>query len=165
MEKKRDNTMGGLVLIGIGLLVLAGNLIDLGDIKLGAYVLPAISILLLLWGIITHEAGPIIPGGIMGGISAGIFLTSSVDGDGGLFMLAFAGGWVLITVLTAVFTNETHWWPLIPGGIMALVGFTALYGGIFASTLAFLGKIWPITLIALGIYVLWQVRKQPKSVE
>ena len=168
MDKKRDNLTGGLVLIGIGLLVLAGNLIDFGDFKLGTYILPAISIFLLLLGIFTREAGPIIPGGILGGISAGVFLAGGfggVEGDGGLFMFGFAGGWVLITLLTAVFTKETHLWPLIPGGIMALVGFTALYGGIFATTLAFLGKIWPVTLIALGIYILLKMRKQPKSVQ
>ena len=111
MDKKRDNLTGGLVLIGIGLLVLAGNLIDLGQFKMGAYILPTISILLLLWGIISREAGPIIPGGILAGISAGIFLVGGfgdVEGDGGLFMLAFAGGWALITLLTAVFTKETH---------------------------------------------------------
>ena len=167
MEKKRDNLIGGTILVSIGLLILAGNIIDLGGFKLGAYILPAISLLLLLWGIITREAGPIIPGGIIAGISMGIFLAggfSDVEGNGGLFMVAFAGGWVLITLLTAVFTDEPHWWALIPGSIMALVGFTALYGGIFAKILAFLGTVWPITLIALGIYILLKVRKQPKSI-
>jgi hypothetical protein len=171
MEKKREGLTGGMILIVIGVFVLASNLIEFEGFKLGLLMLPTVSLLLLLWGIVTREAGPIIPGGIMAGISTGVLLAGDpwhwfdVQNEGGVFMLAFAAGWVLIVVLTAVFTDETHWWALIPGSIIALIGFTALYGGLFGSILAFLGQMWPLTLIALGVYVLLKVRGQSKIAE
>jgi hypothetical protein len=71
-------------------------------------------------------------------------------------MLSFALGWVLITVLTAVFTEETHWWALIPAAIMGLIGGTVLVGGFFETALTLLGKFWPVALIVLGASVLLQ---------
>ena len=102
-----------------------------------------------------------IPGGILSGIGWGAVLVTGPfadtgDVEGGVFMLTFAAGWALITVLTAVFTNQTHWWPLIPGGIMALIGGGILFGGVFMQGLTLLGQIWPVFLILLGLFVLFQ---------
>ena len=83
--------------------------------------------------------------------------------EGGLFMLAFAGGWFLIPVLTALFADETHWWPLIPGGIMLLIGLAAGFGSIFGTVLSLVGNLWPIALIAAGLYVLYQARRGEKQ--
>jgi hypothetical protein len=98
----------------------------------------------------------------MSGLGLGIILETNqlgfvnVENDGGLFMLSFALGWVLITVLTAVFTPETHWWALIPAGIMGLIGGSILVGGAFEALLTFLGTFWPVILIGLGIWILIQ---------
>jgi hypothetical protein len=163
VEKNRDSLAGGLILVTIGLIALAGQFINFDSFPdLEMFIVPAIGIVLLLWGIITRQAGPIIPGGIMSGIGLGIVLIASPfeivspANEGGIFMLSFALGWVLITVLTAVFTPRTHFWPLIPAAIMALVGGTVLVGGIFETTLQLLGKLWPLALIALGAGILLQ---------
>ena len=116
--------------------------------------------LFLLAGILTREAGWIIPGGIVSGIGWGIVLIAGprqlVEGDaeGGLFMLAFAAGWASITLLTAIFTDETHWWALIPAAILALIGTAVLTGGIFMDILELAGKLWPLVLITIGIAIL-----------
>lgn len=163
VEKKREGLVGGLILVLIGLIALANQFIDFDLFPdLGLLIVPSIGVLFLLWGILTREAGLIIPGGIMSGIGLGILLVaepfevfSGVD-DGGIFMLSFALGWVSITVLTAVFTEETHWWALIPGAIMGLIGGAVLAGGVFETMLSLLGKLWPLALIALGIGILQQ---------
>ncbi len=66
-------------------------------------------------------------------------------------------------MLTALFADETHWWPLIPGGIMLLIGLAAGFGSIFGSLLNLLGNLWPIALIAAGLYVLYQARRGQKQ--
>jgi hypothetical protein len=166
VEKKRDGLVGGLILVVIGLVALVGQFINFGSFPdLELLILPVIGVILLLWGIFAREAGPIIPGGIMSGIGLGIFLTSgplelaSGDNGGGVFMLSFALGWVLITVLTAVFTSETHWWALIPAAIMGLIGGTVLVGGVFETILTLLGKFWPLALIVLGVGILAQAMR------
>lgn len=167
VEKKRDGLVGGLILIVIGLIALAAQFVDLDSFpNLGLLIVPGIGVLFLLWGIVIREPGPIIPGGIMSGIGLGILLIAgpfeivSGENDGGIFMLSFALGWVSITVLTAVFTSETHWWPLIPGAIMGLIGGTVLAGGLFETILSFLGDFWPLVLIGLGAWSLIQAARR-----
>jgi hypothetical protein len=168
LKGKRNDLIWGIILVGIGLLALADQFINIHWGNWGVLFLPALGGGFLLWGILSRQAGLIIPGGIISGIGWGAALItgplSNLDGDyeGGIFMLTFALGWALITLLTAVFTSKTHWWPLIPGGIMALIGGGILFGGIFLQTLTFIGKIWPVFLILLGIYVLYQGTRSGK---
>ncbi|MCP4427889.1 MAG: hypothetical protein GY803_25680 [Chloroflexi bacterium] len=164
LKEKRNEFIWGVILIGVGLFALTGQFIDFNwnwD-RLGIFFLPALGAAFLLWGILSRQAGLIIPGGIISGIGWGAALITGPmsglggDSEGGVFMLVFAAGWVLITVLTAVFTSKTHWWPLIPGGIMALIGAGILFGGVFMKGLTLLGQIWPVFLILLGLFVLFQ---------
>jgi len=164
LKENRNEWIGGVILIGLGLFFLVNQFIDFNWDSVGIYFLPALGAIFLLAGVVTRQAGLIIPGGIISGIGWGSVLitgpfSDTGDVEGGLFMLAFALGWGLITVLTAVFTDETHWWPLIPGGIMALIGGGILFGGIFMQTLSLFGKIWPAFLILIGIAVLIQGAK------
>lgn len=163
-EKKQNNWIGGVILIVVGALMFLGQLMDwrlVGDF--GIYIVSILGLLFLIWGIAARNVGPMIPGGILSGIGLGIILVEGVTwpanvDEGGIFMLAFALGWVLIVVLTAVFTTKTHWWPLIPGGIMAFIGLAVLFGGFFMRALELLGLLWPIALVILGIYILYQAR-------
>ena len=172
----RNALIGGLILIFGGALALVGQVVpDSWGVGFGLLVLLGLGLAFHIAGLLTREAGWFIPGGILTGIGAGIAL---VDGplarlipsgllpgdDGGLFMLAFAGGWFLIVLTTALFTHETQWWPLIPGGIMLLIGLAAGFGSIFGTVLTLLGRLWPIALIIIGLVILYQSRhgeKQP----
>lgn len=163
MKEKKSELVGGILLIGFGLLALLGQFVDISD-WMGLMILPAIGGVFLLAGIFSRNAGFIIPGGILSGIGLGAFLNEGPlhglggDAGGAVFLLSFACGWALITILTAVFTDKTQWWPLIPGGIMALIGGGLLFGGVFFNTLNLFGKIWPLFLILGGIYILYQSR-------
>lgn len=166
IRENRNLLLGGLLLIFGGLLALVAQFVpDSWGFSYGLVVLLGLGAAFILAGILTRSHGWFIPGGILTGIGAGVAL---VDGplsgalpvdDGGLFMLAFAGGWFLITVLTAIFTDETQWWPLIPGAIMALIGLAAGFGSVFATTLSLLGRLWPAALILVGLYVLFAGRR------
>ena len=168
---QRTQLIWGVLLIVFGLLAFAGQFIDFDGGSFGIFIPLALGIIFLIWGIISREGGLLIPGGILFGVGLGIVMIAGPWGfvsdemSGGVFMLCFALGWALITVLTAVFTDETHWWPLIPGGIMAIIGGGILFGGVFWSLLTFIGKAWPLVLIAVGIYVLLKGRNQEKPPE
>jgi hypothetical protein len=169
MNKRKDNIVGGLVLIAIGGLALLSQFTNLESMAL--LFLPALGAIFLVWGIAVRHFGPMIPGGILSGIGLGTILvtrtfeTAGESVQGGAFMLAFAGGWATITILSAIFTRETQWWPLIPGGIMALIGGTILLGGVFKTALILAGRFWPLALIVLGIYVLWQALRSSGTEE
>ena len=164
--KKRREWIGGVLLIVTGLFFLLNQFFDLPGLdSLAIYFVLALGLFFLAWGVVSREDGLMIPGGILTGIGLGIALIAGpleiADGEasGGVFMGAFALGWVLITVFTALFTDETHWWPLIPGAIMALISGALLVSGPFAVALEWLGKLWPLALIAGGIAVLLGARK------
>jgi hypothetical protein len=160
-RQRRDRMTGGIVMIAIGVVLLIGQLFQTW------LMLPALAIGFLAAGIVRREAGWLIPGGILSGISLGIWLLdgpfAAIDGErqGGVFMLAFAGGWVLITLLSVLFTRERQWWALIPATIMALIGMAVLGGGVWMTTLSFVGRFWPIALIVAGLAMLvgWRRRE------
>lgn len=165
MNKKQNDLAGGFILISMGLIALLSQLeLFSGFDSYTTYFMAGLGGLFLLWGILTRQAGLLIPGGIISGIGWGIvFVTGapqlSSDAEGGIFMLTFAAGWALITLLTAVLTPKPHYWALIPGGIMALIGGSLLFGGALMTALEWLGKGWPIILILLGAHVLLNNKK------
>ena len=165
MKNRRKDLVGGVILLVIGVVALLNQFVEFNWGNLGLLFLPALGGLFLVWGILTREGGLIIPGGIISGIGwgayaiAGPFQMWQGDNEGGVFLIIFGLGFGLITLLTAVFTDETHWWALIPGGIIAFVGVAVLFGGVLLTALELVGTWWPLILIALGIYVLWQGSK------
>jgi len=166
MNNGRGQWVGGLLLIGLGLLFLLNQFMDLPRLEnVAIYFVLFLGIIFLAWGIFSREAGLMVPGGILTGIGLGValvagpFAVASGDRSGGIFMAAFALGWVLITVFTAIFTEKTMWWPLIPAAIMALVSGALLVQGPFWVALEWLGKLWPLALILGGIAILFGARR------
>lgn len=166
MNKKRNEWIGGVLLIAIGVLFFVNQFFDLPGLEsLATFFVMGLGIFFLAWGVISHNDGLMVPGGILTGIGLGIVLIAGPlnlgDGDlsGAVFMGAFALGWVLITIFTALFTEKTHWWPLIPAAIMAIISGAILVQGPFMFALEWLGKLWPLALIAGGIAILLGARK------
>ncbi len=158
VDARRQRTVTGVALVGIGLLALGGHLLPPG--AAGVLFLPALGLIFLAWGMITRTIGLLIPGGILSGIGLGAFLIEQplahLDGEarGGVFLLAFAAGWGLIALLATLVDGRRHWWPLIPGGIMAVIGLAVIAGGAAVRVLDAVGGAWPIGLIAVGLYLL-----------
>lgn len=169
MERKANGGLiGGLILLFVGVIALIGQFVpDTMGAFFGTFLLLGLGIAFLAIGIFTREGGWFIPGGILTGLGAGTGLITSSLGnqlpgdEGGWFLLVFAAGWLLIPIMTAIFARETHWWALIPGGIIGLVGLAVLFGGVFMDTLEWVGKLWPVVLIVAGGLLLWKVRRTP----
>ncbi len=157
-SKTKNGIVAGVALIIIGLVTLVAQFLDSPNI--GLLVLPTLAIIFLAWGLITRTFGLIIPGGILAGISAGVFLMDMTaletqgESEAAIFMLAFAGGWVLITLLSIFTTDHLQWWPLIPGGIMAIIGALLLAGDAGLKVLELSEYLWPIALIVVGLAII-----------
>jgi hypothetical protein len=164
MKKKNDYT-GGLILIGIGVLFLIGQFVNLEN--WGLLFLPALGALFLLWGILAKEGGLMVPGGIISGIGWGSYaiageLMPGVD-DGGIFMIIFGLGFMSIALFSALFAKETHWWALIPGGIISFIGVAIMFGGVFLGAVELAGQFWPVVLILVGLYVIIKGSKEKSA--
>jgi len=152
-----DRWIGGAILIGIGILAFIGQY---GGPLMGSFVLLVAGVLFLVAGSLGRRLGFLIPGGILSGLGLGVALITgplaaySGETTGAVMLLSFALGWVLITPLSAVFADKLIWWPLIPGGVLGLVGASLLAGENGIRLLQALGWGWPLVLIALGVYLI-----------
>jgi hypothetical protein len=106
----------------------------------------------------------LIPGAIMSGIGTFVVLTEgplrslNEDAQGGLFMLMFAAGWVIVAGGATLFTRTLVWWPLIPGAIMGFIGAGVLLGGAWVQALELVSDWWPLGLVGLGAWLLLRRR-------
>jgi len=119
---------------------------------------------LIIWGIMIRHIAPLIPGSLMVTIGPGLYLawrnfteaTKTTNGltQTGIMLIWFALGWLLITALSRLLMVNFTWWPLIPGGILAMVGYGLYLGGNSANAVNFLRNTGSIALIIFGAYLL-----------
>jgi hypothetical protein len=141
--------VAGLVIAGVGLFFLAGQL----EPDIGRFVTLFIGLALLAVFVVTREYGFLIPGSLLTGVGIGIVIDAAASGEAesGVMMLAIAGGFLGIWVIGSLYRlPENHWWPLIPGGILTLIGLVQLGRSQVDTTLS----LWPIVLIIVGALVL-----------
>lgn len=128
--------------------------------KLVFYVALGIGLPLTVWGISSRLFGLIIPGCILTTTGAGIYLAWGLPQEPngllstGIMLIWFAFGWVLMTFFSRILFNKFAWWPLIPGGILAMVGFGLYIGGDPDNALGFIGNTGSIALMIFGLYLL-----------
>ena len=159
-ESRRDALIGGGILILVGLATLFGNLLKWPE-ALGEWFLLGLGACFLVWGLLARHIGPIIPGGILAGLGTGVMLVTGPyagapgETTGAIVLLSFAGGWVLITVLSALI-RQFAWWPLIPGAIIGFIGAALIGGETGLQVLEIVGRYWAVILVALGVYLIFK---------
>lgn len=147
----------GFLLVGSGLPFLFGRVLIF---ELVFAILLAVGLALLVWGVAQKLIGLLIPACLLLGIGPGIYFAWSrsevYNGltETGVMLVWFALGWALITIVLRVVSEKFVWWPLIPGGLMAVVGWGLYIGGDPGNGLAFIGNTGSIGLIIFGIYLL-----------
>lgn len=115
---------------------------------------------LLLWGVSSRLFGLIIPGSLLVGIGPGIFLSWGIPREPnwlvqvGIMLVWFALGWLLITLFSRMLFHRFVWWPLIPGGILAVVGWGLYIGGDPDNAAGFISNTGAIGLMIFGLYLL-----------
>lgn len=164
--QKKVFPFGGILLVLAGLFMLLNQFVE---INIGGGVFfAALGLFFIVWGAANRNAGLLIPGGILTGLSMGIFLVEDVNlipevYQGGVFLLALAAGFALITLLTRIFTTCVHWWALIVAGVLTLVGSgviiaelpnAGLLQQVVAAAFTFSQYLWPVVLVGLGLWLI-----------
>lgn len=157
MDTSRRSALGGgIVLVLLGLGFLSGQLFPQLWAWVGPVTWPFIVIgvgaFLLVIGLVTGTPGMAVPACIVGGIG-GLLLWQNTTGNWASWSYAWAlipGFAGLGTMLAGVLEGKSRM--LRDGAVTVLV--SLILFAIFASFLggpAFLGKYWPVLLIALGL--------------
>lgn len=114
----------------------------------------------LLWGYRRKLIGLIITGCLIITIGAGIYMgwhrTTNPQGliETGTMLVWFSLGWFLVTVISRIVFRKFIWWPLIPGGVLAMTGWGLYIGGNPGNAVDFVGNTGSIGLIIFGVYLL-----------
>jgi hypothetical protein len=124
------------------------------------FLVAATALIFLYIGAAAKMLGFIIPGGILLGIGPGLFVAwgTSLEinplSKTGLMLVYFSTGWFIISLVARIFKNKFIWWPIIPGGIIAMTGFGLYLGGNPNNATTFISNAGSITLIIFGLYLL-----------
>jgi hypothetical protein len=161
--RPRDRMAVAIILIVIGVVGLGAQLFDL-TADIGGLVVAIIGVAFLVAFAFTRQYGYLVPGGIMTGLGAGIIASQSLtladEQTGGTIVLGLGLGFLSIWVIGAiVHVDRHHWWPIIPGGILAVVGAVLLIGGQAVNLLDY----WGVGIIAIGLIVLWRAWAESRS--
>lgn len=153
-RRYRDRTILGIILIGGGLIFLLQQLAIFQNI--GNLIPPLVGGLLMYAYFNTragYRIGFLIPGAILLGIGVGEALENleflRLWGMGDLSAFTLGLGFCLIWLL-----ERRHWWSLIPGGILIVSSISEAW---------IIGKLWPVALIALGVYLLYDQSRRRQS--
>ncbi len=122
--------------------------------------LTGLGIAMLVTGVWRGLFGLIIPGALLIGIGLGIsqawndLVATNPLAQTGLMLVWFALGWGLIVLFSRVVTTKFIWWPLIPGGVLAMVGWGLYIGGDPDNAISIIGNSWSVGLVIFGLYLL-----------
>ena len=93
--------------------------------------------------------GLLVPAGILLGLGVGALLHDRYWWANEGTQLGLGVGFLSIYVIARLYQRESHWWPLIPGVILILIGVPKT-----ALIFRFLFDNWPLILVAIGLLVL-----------
>jgi hypothetical protein len=136
----------GLFLILIGAALLGATTTGLG----GEVVVAFLGIAFLAAYAATRAYGLLIPGAILSGLGAGI-IAESAGAPGEAVVLGLGLGFLAIPVVDLLVARPrpAWWWPLIPGGILTVIGAAELTGIDDAAR-----YLVPVLLIVIGAALL-----------
>lgn len=146
---------GILFFVGLCFLITPLRLVDFV-----LFITVGVGIVLLIWGVFWRIFGLIIPGSLLITIGPGIYFAWGTElavnalSKTGMMIAIFSLGWGFIILFSRVVTTKFIWWPLIPGGVMAVVGWGLYIGGDPGNAPSFIANTGSIGLIIFGLYLL-----------
>jgi len=124
------------------------------------WILLGLGIAFLVWSYGTRIIGLAIPGSLLVAIAPGIlfgwmnYYSDRILVHIGIMLSWFAIGWGLIILFWRLVRTRFIWWPLIPGGVLAVVGWGLYISQNPGNAISFISNTSAIMLIILGIYLL-----------
>jgi hypothetical protein len=157
-----------VVVIALGLVMLIATVTD--SQLVGQVIVLLLGVTFLTWGVMVRHPAPLIPGCILTGLGAGIvlgqwlFTSLSAQAQSGVITLCMGLGFLLIMPAQRFVTRQTaHWWPLIPGGFLSLTGAGLLLGDAGLTMLIWMGRLWPLALIGVGVTLLYRAARSQRT--
>ena len=134
-----------LIVLGLGLYGLqyleplgqSATLLVLGGVFIAAYLY-------------TRSYGLLIPGGILLGLGIGSYGERHFYIWGEFSKIGLGIGFILIYLIALLYERKSHWWPLIPGTILILLGlnrWNRVWTYLFSDG-------WPLILVIVGVLIL-----------
>ncbi|MFL7794258.1 MAG: hypothetical protein AB8I69_19100 [Anaerolineae bacterium] len=161
MDRRRRSSLAtGLVLILIGALIFAAQLVPGWETWLQwPLFIIGIGAVLLIIGLLTRVPGLAVPACIVGGIGGLLYYQNATgDWDSWAYAWALIPGFVGVGIIVAGLLGGRFRKPLREGGqliLISLVMFLAFGSFLGLIGLGPLGKYWPVLLIALGVLILF----------
>ena len=146
-KSEKGKLVAGLILIILGLSI-SGLKFYLG--------FQQNSFMLLLGGLFIaayfykDAYGLLIPGCILAGLGLGSFGHGFFWNFPHFSTLGLGVGFIGIFVIDLLNKGKTHWWPLIPGGVLLLTGLSFKPFSIWH----FFNIGWPVVLIIIGLWII-----------
>jgi hypothetical protein len=145
---RRGQTAAGAIFIVVGLGILGLQVVEgvgqsiwlfvIGSLFIAGYLFRA------TYGLLV--AGSIITGIALSQVGEEVFGTVNEITSIGLGV-----GFAAIYVIDRLYTGSSHWWPLIPGGILLMSGLASV-GEPFSRLI---DLAWPLLMIAVGLALLF----------
>lgn len=114
---------------------------------------------MLIWGVGRKLFGLLISGSILLTSAAGIGFAWNLLGlsdpvsQTGIMLVWLGLGWVLITIVSKVIREAFIWWPLIPGGILLMVGLGLYLGANPSYAGGILSNSTIMSILIFGAYI------------
>lgn len=145
-DRRQGRLTAGVILIVIGLAFFIGQRYDIFEIE---YFFLILGLAFLVAYFLQKKYGYLVPGGILTGIGLGETLDRSVTSFGDADQIFLGLGFVMIYVIALAYQKSSHWWPLIPGGILILTGIDRI-----DEVADYFFDNWPLVLVLVGIFLI-----------
>ncbi|MDE3088906.1 MAG: hypothetical protein KGJ80_05935 [Chloroflexota bacterium] len=146
MNVKRGQVIPGLILIVLGIVFLLMQYFEFGP----GLFLTLLGLVFLLPYVFTRSYGLLIPGCILVGLGVGLAFERVAARPDVSVSIGLGLAFCAIYLVQWIATGASHWWPLVPGGILILVGLAE----IVPQGQAVLEKGWPLILVLIGMLLL-----------
>jgi hypothetical protein len=159
---RRSGVVGGLILIAIGAIALGSMWFPGG----GAWLFLGLGVAFAIARVLTGRYGYAVPAGILLGFGSFVWFTEvgMLNGPtaGGMFFVFLGLGFLASYAIAA---RPQAVWPILPG--VVLVGFGAfIQGTMFGAPFSqywWLAQYWPLTLVAVGAWLLLRDQLPPAA--
>ncbi|MFO7916888.1 MAG: hypothetical protein R6V13_02265 [Anaerolineae bacterium] len=140
----------GFILLGISALIFLGEFFPTAEETIGGplFLMALSASFWIVYLIHKEHWWAVIPGGVLLSVAVVAALENMALGfdPGGIVLLGIGLTFLLLAIVPT--DEERMRWPLIPGGILLLIGIVAM-----AEEVAVLQYVWPAVLILGGLYL------------